>query len=115
MNLIGLASLIDRDSLAEITTKGAKFFSMQFNLFASQKKKDKLYNELLESLSERAFLQLGPVLVMQLQLSKGRAEKFANSEEQADAYIAKRPKMIAYRDLTIERMREFRQKCKLPV
>ena len=115
MDLVGLASLIDRNALSEITTKGAKFFSSQFNPFVSQKKKDKLYNELLESLSERAFLQLAPVLVMQLKFSKDRAEKFANSEEQADAYIAKRPKMIGYRDMIIERMKEFRQQCGLAV
>ena len=115
MDMITLGKSLDKVAFQEVVIKGKKFFKAQFNPFTSKGKKDKLYNELLESLTDDTFRQLAPVLVMQLEFSKDRAEQFENSGLQADAYIKRRPRMEAFRHLIVERMKEFRRKCELSV
>ena len=110
-----LTGKLDKLTLQEVTTKGAKFFGSQMNPFTSKEKTDELLNEFLESMSDAGFVQLAPLLVEQLQFSKERAEQFESSELQADAYIKRRPRMEVCRDMIVGRMKEFRQKCKLPV
>ncbi len=115
MNLLQLTGRLDKLTLQEVATKGAKLFRSQLNPFTSKEETDKLLNEFLESMSDAGFVQLAPILVEQLQLSKERAEKFESSEAQADAYIKRRPRMEVCRDMIVGRMKEFRQKCNLPV
>ena len=115
MNILSFAGIISQTALNEIESKGKKFFAMQFNPFTSDKKRDKMLNELLGSLSEDTWMEVAPVLVMQLQFSQKRTKKYKNADEQADAYIKRRPRMIEYRELILERMKEYRQKCGLTV
>ena len=115
MNPLALVGAVSQSALSEINSKGKKYFAVQANPFLSEEKRDKMLNELLDSLSEDTLTELLPILVMQLQFSQKRAKKFKSAEEQADAYIVRRPKMCEYRDLIIERMREYRQQCGLAV
>jgi len=115
MNIFQLVGVLNQSTLDEITAKGKKFFASELSPFTTSKKRDKMLNELLGKLSDETFNQLAPVLVMQLQFSKKRAEKFKNTDAQADAYIQRRPKMAEYRELIWQRMKEFRQNCQLPL
>jgi len=115
MNPMALVGSISQTALSEITSKGKAYFVMQANPFLSEGKRDEALNGMLDSLSEETLTELLPVLVMQLQFSQKRAKKFKNTEEQADAYIVRRPKMGEYRELIVERIREYRQKCGLEV
>ncbi|KKM93156.1 hypothetical protein LCGC14_1211200 [marine sediment metagenome] len=113
MNLMSFAGAFSPVARNEFFAKGKKYFAIQ--IFLPEKKRDKMLNELWDSLTEETWLEVAPVEVMQLQFSQKRAKKFQDAEEQADAYIKRRPKMIEYRELILQRMKEYRQKNGLMV
>ena len=115
MHPMALVGALSQTALSEITSKGKAYFAMQANPFLSEEKRDKALNELLDNLTDETLTELLPVLIMQLQFSQKRANKFKGADEQADAYIARRPKMGEYRELILERMKEYRQQCGLEV
>lgn len=115
MSLLTAMAHLDKLTLMEITDKGSEYMRANMNPFCSQKKKDELLNKFLGSLTEEGFAQVAPIIVMELQFSKERAEKFETTEAQLEAYLKRRPIMESHRDMIWLRMKEFRQGCNLPV
>ncbi len=100
-------------STKEFAEKGREYVMLSMNPFASEKKKQEALQKLLSSLSEGTFKEVAPQFIMGLGFNK--AKDFKNSESEADAFLARYPRMKPYRDLLLERIKEYRLQKKMQV
>ncbi len=97
----------------EFADKGRDYMMIKLNPFTPEKKKSEALQKLINSLSEGAFKEVAPQFIMNLGF--GKAKDFKDSASEADAFLTRYPRLKSYRDLLLERIKEFRKEKGLKV